>query len=164
MDSVRASGGNNSNRMLIASGYWTNIDKTTSDKFVMPKDSVEDKIMISVHYVDNAMYWTNKIGSEDWLEYSKSQCELLKKAFTDKGYTVFIGEVTAMYDESRFSANAKYTDSTECLEIMYNMMLDYGFIPVLWDVNNGFYSRTEYQIKSDSDRELIQKLSERFQN
>ncbi len=159
VDAVRSTGGNNKTRMLIASGYWTNIDLTTDARFHIPEDKVNDRIMVSVHYVDNAMYWTNNIGGQKWLDYSKAQCELLKKAFTDKGIHVFVGECTSIYDAERFASNAIYTDSTECLEIMYDMMLDYGFIPVLWDVNNNFYSRTKYEIKSESDKALIEKLS-----
>lgn len=159
VDAVRSTGGNNKTRMLIASGYWTNIDLTTDARFHIPEDKVNDRIMVSVHYVDNAMYWTNNIGGQKWLDYSKAQCELLKKAFTDKGIQVFVGECTSIYDTERFASNAIYTDSTECLEIMYDMMLDYGFIPVLWDVNNNFYSRTKYEIKSESDKALIEKLS-----
>lgn len=159
VDAVRSTGGNNKTRMIIASGYWTNIDLTTDARFHIPEDKVNDRIMVSVHYVDNAMYWTNNIGGQKWLDYSKAQCELLKKAFTDKGIQVFVGECTSIYDTERFASNAIYTDSTECLEIMYDMMLDYGFIPVLWDVNNNFYSRTKYEIKSESDKALIEKLS-----
>lgn len=162
VDAVRSTGGNNKTRMLIASGYWTNIDLTTDARFHIPEDKVNDRIMVSVHYVDNAMYWTNNIGGQKWLDYSKAQCELLKKAFTDKGIQVFVGECTSIYDAERFASNAIYTDSTECLEIMYDMMLDYGFIPVLWDVNNNFYSRTKYKIKSESDKALIEKLSKEF--
>lgn len=159
VDAVRKTGGNNKTRLLIASGYWTNIDLTTSDKFVMPKDSVKDKMMVSVHYVDNAMYWTNKIGNQEWLDYSKAQCELLKGAFTDKGIPVFVGECTSIYEAGRYAPNAMHKESTECLGIMYDMMLEYGFVPVLWDVNDNFYSRTDCRIKSDSDKALIEKLS-----
>lgn len=159
VDAVRATGGNNKTRLLIASGYWTNIDLTTDERFKMPTDSAENKLMVSVHYVDNAMYWTNRIGGQAWLDYSKEQCELLKKAFTDKGIPVFVGECTSIYEDERFAADATHTDSTECLSIMYDMMLDYGFVPILWDVNKNFYSRTEYRINSDSDRALIAELS-----
>ncbi|MGN0623866.1 MAG: glycoside hydrolase family 5 protein [Oscillospiraceae bacterium] len=160
VDAVRATGGKNAERVLIASGYWTNIDNTTSDKFVMPTDKVEDRLMVSVHYVDNAMYWTNKIGSQEWLDYIDSQCELLKKAFTDKNIPVFLGETTAGYPESNFSAAAEYTDSTECMEIVLRKLIDCGFVPVLWDVNDNYYSRTEFKIKSEADGELIHKLAD----
>ena len=160
VDAVRATGGNNSERVLIASGYWTNIDLTTSSQFVMPKDTVSDRLMVSVHYVDNNMYWSNQIGGQVWLDYIDSQCELLKKAFTDKGIPVFLGETTSIYPQSNFTSNPICKTSTECLEVVLNKLLDYGFVPVLWDVNDNFYLRTEYKIKSETDRELIKKISD----
>lgn len=39
VDSVRATGGNNANRLLIVSGYTTNIDKTTNKAFLIPADT-----------------------------------------------------------------------------------------------------------------------------
>ena len=161
VDAVRATGGNNSSRMLIASGYWTNIDLTTNQQFVMPKDTVEDRLMVSVHYVDNSMYWSKQIGGDTWLQYAESQCRLLKQAFTDKGIQVFVGECTSIYDEERYAKDAKHKESSECLQIMLEKIMDYGFVPVLWDVNNGFYSRTENKIKSDTDAAVIRELSGR---
>lgn len=160
VDTVRKTGGNNKNRMLIVSGYWTNIDLTTDSRFIIPEDATPDRIMVSVHYIDNAMYWTNKIGGKEWLDYSRAQCELLKKAFTDKGIQVFVGECTSIYSDDRYAADAVHNDSTECLGIMYDMMAEYGFIPVLWDVNNNFYSRVNNEIISESDRIFIKELKE----
>ena len=40
--------GNNSERVLIVSGYWTNIDNTTAPDFVMPEDTASDRLMVSV--------------------------------------------------------------------------------------------------------------------
>lgn len=162
VDAVRQSGGKNENRMLIASGYWTNIDKTTDSRYHMPTDTANDRLMVSVHYIDNAMYWTNQIGGKTWLDYSKAQCELLKKAFIDQGIPVFVGECTSFYEDARFDANAEYTNSSECLSIMMNMAVDYGFVPVLWDTNGGVYSRTEYKLKSDSDQAVITEISNKI--
>ncbi|MDE6745644.1 MAG: glycoside hydrolase family 5 protein [Oscillospiraceae bacterium] len=162
VDAVRSTGGNNKERVLIVSGYWTNIDNTTSPEFVMPADKVSDRLMVSVHYVDNAMYWTNKIGGDDWVNYTDSQIDLLNKAFTEKNIPVFMGETSSGYPVQRFEANAKYKDSTECVEMVLNKLIGSGFVPVIWDVNDGFYSRTQYRIKSDSDREMIRKISDRL--
>lgn len=159
VDAVRATGSNNAKRLLIASGYWTNIDNTTDEKFKMPTDTVENKLMVSVHYIDNAMYWTNKIGGQEWKDYAKSQCELLKAAFTDKGIPVFVGECTSIYDGERFLPDAEVKTSSEALDYILSMAKDYGFITVLWDVNDNFYSRTEYKIKSDTDAEVIKKIA-----
>ena len=43
---------------------------------------------------------------------------------------------------------------------MYDMMNEYGFIPVLWDVNQNFYSRIKCEIICESDRELIRSLKD----
>ncbi len=161
VDAVRATGGNNAERVLIVSGYWTNIDLTTSSEFIVPTDTVSDRLMVSVHYVDNAVYWSNKIGGQDWLNYIDSQCELLKKAFTDKGIPVFLGETTSIYPNSNFASDAMHTDSTECLEIVLNKLDGYGFVPVLWDTSNNFYDRVTSQIKRESDKNLIATLSEK---
>lgn len=160
VNAVRATGGNNANRLLIASGYWTNIDKTTSSQFKMPTDTVADRLMVSVHYVDNSMYWENKIGGDAWRRYSINQCELLKSAFTDKGIPVFVGETTASYPRSNFAKNADVTKSSDALDYMLRLITDYGFTPVLWDTNNGFYSRTNYKIKSADNETVIKTLSD----
>ena len=160
VDAVRATGGNNTERVLIVSGYWTNIDLTTAPEFIIPEDKTEDRLMVSVHYVDNAVYWSNKIGGQDWLDYIDSQCALLKSAFTDKGIPVFVGETTGLYPRSNFADDAIHTDSTECLEIVLNKLNEHGFVPVLWDTSNNFYSRTACMIKNEADREHISRLSE----
>lgn len=159
VDTVRASGGNNKTRLLIASGYWTNIDLTTTDSYKMPSDSAKDRLMVSVHYVDNAMYWTNQIGSKAWYDYSVAQCELLKKAFTDKGIPVFVGECTSIYGSDRFASDAYVTDTADALEIMMNMITDYGFVPVLWDVNNNFYYRSVQIFPNERNVEVIKEIS-----
>lgn len=163
VDAVRATGGNNAERMLVVSGYWTNIDLTSSDKFIMPNDSAEHRLMVSVHYIDNSMYWTNQIGGQSWLDYSRAQCELLKKRFTDNGIPVFVGETTSVYPRSNMAGDALYSTSSECLEVLLEMATDYGFVPVLWDTG-GAYSRTSCKMTSDSDAEVIHKIAEKIAN
>ncbi len=160
VDAVRSTGGNNAERILIASGYWTNIDLTTSSEFIVPKDTVENKLMVSVHYVDNSMYWENKIGGTEWVNYSVNQCELLKKAFTDKGIPVFVGETTSSYPRSNFARNATVKTSSEALDYMLRLITSYGFTPILWDTPNGFYNRSSCAIKSSTDANVISTLAE----
>ena len=164
VDAVRATGGNNAERVLIVSGYWTNIDNTTSPQFVMPKDTVSDRLMVSVHYVDNLMYWINQIGGQSWIDYTDGQIALLNRAFTEKNIPVFMGETSAGYPSSNFAQNAIYKDSAECVKIILEKLIDNGFVPVIWDINDNFYSRTEYRIKSDKNRAVIKELSEKLHN
>ena len=160
VDAVRATGGNNAKRVLIASGYWTNIDLTTSSDFKVPTDTAEDRLMVSVHYVDNAMYWTNQLGNDRWREYSINQCELLKEAFTEKGIPVFIGETTSSYPSNRLASNATVKKSSDMLDYMLRLITSYGFTPVLWDTPGGFYDRNNCAIKSSTDAKVISTLAE----
>lgn len=165
VDAVRSTGGNNSSRVLIVSGYNTNIDKTTDSRFKMPKDSAKDRLMISVHYADNSVYWSNQIGSQWWLDYTKQQCDLLKKAFTDKGIPVFMGECTSNYPTDRIASSTVVKGGSPAfLETILRTELDYGFVPVLWDTHSdsSFYSRTDCRIRDDSNREVIKKLIKEF--
>ena len=118
--------------------------------------------MVSVHYVDNAMYWSNRIGSEEWISYTDGQIELLNKAFTEKNIPVFMGETSSGYPKSNFDKNAVYTDSAECLKIILDKLTDNGFVPVIWDVSNGFYSRTECKIQMEDNRQVVKYISEKL--
>lgn len=162
VDAVRSTGGNNALRVLIVSGYWTNIDATTDARFQMPVDTVENRLMVSVHYVDNACYWMNTVGNGAWLDYCKSQCEALKNAFLNQGIPVFIGECTAIYSAEHFAYDAEMTESSECLQTVLDMIVDYGMIPVLWDTCDQFYSRTDCRIASERDGAVIEEVSERI--
>lgn len=161
VDTVRSTGGNNAERVLIASGYWTNIDMTTSDSFIMPTDTAEDRLMISVHYIDNACYWSNSVGNGQWQKYATAQCDELKAAFLDKGIPVFVGETTSIYEDDHIIAaeGTEYDNSQACLSYILNLAVDYGCIPVLWDVNNNFYSRTEYRIINGDDQAVISEIA-----
>ncbi len=164
VDAVRATGGNNEKRILIASGYWTNIDNTTKPDFKMPTDTVEDRLMVSVHYVDNGSYWSNQIGNKNWIDYSKSQLELLKNAFTEKNIPVFIGETTSIYSNEHFANNAIVKTTYEALDYMLRLIKSYGFVPVLWDTNDNFYSRTQYQIKLIYNKIVIDNLTKELKD
>ena len=159
VDAVRSTGGKNLKRMLIVSGYWTNVDKTTDPAFIMPKDTAKDRMMVSVHYVDNNAYWSNQIGSKFWQMYSLNQLNRLKTAFTKRGIPVFIGETTSIYGDELFDKNAIFKTTSEALDYLLRLIKGYGFIPVLWDVNDNFYSRTQCKIKSETDTEVIEKLA-----
>ena len=162
VDAVRASGGNNSERILIASGYNTNIDKTTSAGFKMPTDTVKDRLMVSVHYIDNNMYWSKQIGSEAWHDYTISQSELLKNRFTAEGIPVFVGETTAGYDGC-MAGNSAYGSSQDCIRELISIAVDeYGFVPAFWDTHHSdggaFYDRLECKISDSENAETVRKF------
>ena len=50
IDTVRKTGGNNGKRLLIVTGYSTDIEKTCNPAYKLPKDTVPGRLFISVHY------------------------------------------------------------------------------------------------------------------
>ncbi len=162
VDAVRATGGNNAERVLIVSGYWTNIDKTTSSEFKMPEDTVADRLMVSVHYVDNNMYWSNSIGNQRWLDYIDNQCDKLEAAFTSKGIPVFLGETTASYPSERFAWDAIHKDSAECVEIVLEELYDRGFIAAIWTCYDDWYDRVNCKMAEEDYAKVVEKLAKQL--
>lgn len=132
VDVVRATGGNNATRFLLIAGYSTDINQTCDDRFQMPKDTVDSKLMVSVHYYDPWSYCgaSSAVSATKWgkvsdYEYLDQQLEKMTK-FTEAGYGVVIGEYGALpcsdglkdntlaYHTAFLDACTKY-DLTNCL-------------------------------------------------
>lgn len=132
VDVVRATGGNNATRFLLIAGYSTDINQTCDDRFQMPKDTVDSKLMISVHYYDPWSYCgaSSAVSATKWgkvsdYEYMDQQLAKMTK-FTEAGYGVVIGEYGALpcsdglkdntlaYHTAFLDACTKY-DLTNCL-------------------------------------------------
>lgn len=157
VDTIRGSGGNNPKRFLLIAGYNTNIKATLDSRFEMPKDSVANKLLVSVHYYDP---WTYA-GSEElstWgseTEY-KSQNEVLAMMtkFTDQGIGVIIGEygVLPAKDGTIKENTAEYTKN-----ILDNSDL-YGYVPMLWDTSS-FFIRKDLKINDEGLAKLFKERS-----
>lgn len=132
VDVVRATGGNNAARFLLIAGYSTDINQTCDDRFQMPKDTADSKLMVSVHYYDPWSYCgaSSAVSATKWgkvsdYEYMDQQLAKMTK-FTEAGYGVVIGEYGALpcsdglkdntlaYHTAFLDACTKY-DLTNCL-------------------------------------------------
>lgn len=132
VDVVRATGGNNATRFLLIAGYSTDINQTCDDRFQMPKDTADSKLMVSVHYYDPWSYCgaSSAVSATKWgkvsdYEYMDQQLAKMTK-FTEAGYGVVIGEYGALpcsdglkdntlaYHTAFLDACTKY-DLTNCL-------------------------------------------------
>ncbi|MFR0870407.1 MAG: cellulase family glycosylhydrolase [Oscillospiraceae bacterium] len=47
---IRSLGGRNADRFLLIAGYNTDITKTCDDRFQMPEDTADSKLLLSRHY------------------------------------------------------------------------------------------------------------------
>ena len=149
---IRSLGGNNPDRFLLIAGYNTDITKTCDDRFQMPEDTAENKLLLSVHYytpwdycgTDGVTQW----GSPgDYDEMNNLFAKLSK--FSEQGYGVVIGEYAVMLKNGGIKQD---TDK------FYENLLDnsdlYDFCPVLWDCSN-FYKRITNTLADDTLAELF---------
>ncbi len=116
VDAVRGTGDDaNDDRCLIVPGYNTNIDITAygfdEGMFYMPTDTVDDRLILSVHYYDPYDFTLNENGTATWnidsntdgKPYMVSQ---LKK-IAEYGYPVYVGEYCAIF-KNNISEVAEY--------------------------------------------------------
>lgn len=141
IDTVRSSGGNNTERFLLIPGYNTDVDMTCDERFVMPVDTATDKLIVSVHYYTPWGYCGNSSLStwgtvKNYTEQNNYMSMLQK--FTDAGYGIIIGEyAVCLADDGSVKAN-----TCDFLDNFLDNCDAYGYCPMLWDCSSLFI-RTE---------------------
>lgn len=168
IDAVRATGGNNSSRILVVQGPSTDIEKTNQLMNSMPTDKVEDRLMAEVHYytpwnfcgLDQDADWgkmfyfwgkdyhstTNPERNATWGEEDMVEelFQLMKTKFVDKGIPVILGEYGVIKRSSLSGSDLELHIASRGYYYRYvtNAMIRYGLIPYYWDNghngNNGF--------------------------
>lgn len=149
VDVVRATGGNNATRFLLIAGYGTNIDQTCDDRFQMPKDTADSKLMVSVHYYDPWSYCgassaasATKWGTVSDYEYMDQQLAKMTK-FTEAGYGVVIGEYGAL------PCSDGLKDNTLAYHTAFlDACTKYNLTNCLWDCS-GLYKRVSQTFADD---------------
>lgn len=149
VDTVRATGGNNASRFLLIAGYSTNIDQTCDDRFQMPKDTVENKLLVSVHYYDPWSYCgaesavsATKWGTVSDYEYLDGQMKKMTK-FTEAGYGVVIGEYAVLPKQNT------YKDNTIAYHTFFlDACTKYDLTNCLWDCSD-FFKRSTLAFTND---------------
>ena len=154
VDTVRATGGNNSERYLLIPGFGTNIEQTCNSRFVMPKDTAEDKLLISVHCYSPWSYCgassaksATKWGTKDNLASLEREMRMMTK-FSAQGIGVIIGEYGVLP-----GSDGVLKENTLTYHRYFLDLCDYyDYVPVLWDCS-GFYIRKNLAF---SDAELAE--------
>lgn len=104
VDAVRAAGGENAGRILGIPAYCTNVD-ISLESFVMPDDTADDRLMMSVHCYDPYDYtlpaskseWghtadpSKKVAGDNEADLRKN-FEKLHTHYVSKGIPVYFGE------------------------------------------------------------------------
>ena len=155
VNTVRSSGGNNTYRHLLLSGYNTGIDETCDPLFEIPYDPV-NRLAVSVHYYTPSTFaileedadWGKAVstwGTDAEYKELTDNMDKLKKSFVDKGIPVIIGEYGCPIKNKDPESVRKFLSSV-CAEAYKREMC-----PVLWDTPEGHYDRSICKL---SDRQL----------
>lgn len=178
IDAVRATGGNNSSRVLVIQGPSTDIDKTYGWMNTMPVDSVSDRIMVEVHYYtpwnfcglekDESWgkmfyFWgqdyhsaTNTSRNATWGEESDAEklFQKMKTKFVDNGYPVLMGEYGVIKRIALTGEDSilHVASRNHFLNYITNSSVRHGLIPVYWD--NGWTGNNGFGIVNRSDNSI----------
>jgi endoglucanase len=160
VNAVRSTGGRNHYRFLLVQGFNTNIDHTINF-FVMPKDAIDNRLMVEVHYYDPYNFTINSNSTitqwgknatdpkktETWANetWANNQFNKMKTKFIDKGVAVILGEygVIARTNLGSPALNAEHAQYRKYyMEFITGSIVKHGLVPFYWDNggtgNNGF--------------------------
>lgn len=167
LDAVRATGGNNLDRVLVMSVPNTNIEIAAEGYYQMPKDVVADRLMVEAHFYSPynfnmmtedanwgkvAWYWgkDNHVEGSDrnstWGEedYVRDQMQLMKTHFVDKGYPTVLGEYCVCEDRSNIPGVDK--EKHQASQLLWNRVVtreakNAGCVPFFWETGGDINRR-----------------------
>ena len=164
VDTIRNSGGKNSDRLLLIAGVWRNPESTCSPDYGIPIDPM-NKFAICFNYYKPEEFclepddepWTykdyqgqiqiisplTKWGTREDYEYLINIFENIKNTFLEKGIPVIINEIGVLTEQKKEIKSIR-----EYLFTEFSMTLAYdGVVSCLWDTskktigNMNFYDR-----------------------
>jgi endoglucanase len=137
VDTVRGTPGHEDRYLLIA-GYWTDVDLSVDPLFKMPQDTVEDKLLLSIHYYTPSTFCIAEEPNNSWgfrstwgtaADYQElnRQFQKLVDTFVSKGIPVILGEYGVTKKNKDEESRIKWM--TAVTQISLNTSMN----PVLWD-------------------------------
>lgn len=99
VDTIRKSGGNNKYRMIMVPALAASPDAATTMDFIMPKDTVENRLAVSVHMYTPYNFAMASPGDIKFTDAHKKDLtrvfSKLNRRFVSKGIPVVVGEMGA---------------------------------------------------------------------
>lgn len=161
IDTVRHSGGNNANRLLIVTGYFTDIGKTTSAEYVLPTDPAPHRLFISVHYYTP---WRFAGMSDDtgWAKAqstwgSPSDVAELTRLFDSMREFCARNDIPAFIGEFGVTPTKETVSRVRWLSAVINAALSRKMVPVLWETG-GDISRSPPYSASPVLRQVLRSV------
>jgi endoglucanase len=163
IDTVRKSGGNNMERLLIVTGYWTDIGKTTNGEYVLPTDMVPHKLLISVHYY-TPWQFVGMTGNAGWRKMqptwgSPSDVAELNRLFDAMQEFCKHNDLPAFIGEFGVTEKKETDSRARWMSAVARAALSRKMVPVLWETG-GDISRLPPHSASPALRQVMQKLSD----
>ena len=132
VDTVRATGGNNATRYLMVSGYCASADGALFNCFKLPKDSVKNRLIVSVHAYTPYDFALNMNGMSEFTDAGKQNIAYFMKklynTYVSQGVPVIIGEMGAL-DKDNLANRVAWA------EYYVETAREYGMVCVWWDNN-----------------------------
>ena len=138
VDTIRASGGNNDKRILMINTYAASATPAAMNGLVLPDDTVENKLVVSVHFYEPYNFALNTNSNfNTWSRTNSSDTSAITSrvdraydTFVSKGIPVIIGEFGAM-NKNNEAVRAEWA------EFYVSYAREKG-IPCVWWDNGGF--------------------------
>lgn len=175
VDTVRATGGNNAKRHLIASGYNTDIAQTSDSRFQMPSDK-EGRVILSLHYYSPPQFCVAE-ANVDWCtpqttwgtadDYADLDSAMMKvyTNFISKGIPVIIGEYGVLTEQEN---NKDKASIRKYLSAVSEAALSYGMCTILWDAGSSgdmkYIDRNTVDFNDDEIEKIYADMSAKFKN
>lgn len=190
INAVRSTGGHNSHRVLVIQALETSIDKAVELMTYLPKDQIENKLMVEVHYYDPWQfagmtsdadwgkafyYWgqgnhsTDEVRNASWGEESSvdERFKKMKTAFVDRGIPVVLGEYGAIRRTDGLlsgDALAKHLKSrADYIRYVTKQAIANGLLPFYWDegsLGNHGFGFIDRKNKKVGDQQALDALME----
>jgi len=152
VNAVRGTAGNE-NRFLLIAGYWTDINQSCDPLFQMPNDTIENRLILSVHYYDpstfciadspdNSWGFRNDWGTERDHAELTGQFNKLRVNFLEKGIPVIMGEYGVTLRNKVEEGRIRWMTSVT------QTCLNYGICPVLWETGGEVSRRPPYNMSA----------------
>lgn len=149
VDTVRTSGKKNATRCLIVNTYCGGANKDVLKHFVLPEDTVADKLIVEAH-IYQPYYFTSEISPDvtDWANGKptlESYIYNMYENFVKKGTPVIIGEFGAV-DKDNLKPRMSW------LRFFVDTCCKYGIKCFWWDNGNA----SEYEIFDRTTLEITE--------
>ena len=148
IDTVRKTGGHNAERLLIVTGYATDITKTTSADYVLPKDTLPHRLLISVHYY-TPWQFAGMTKDESWGKMqltwgSAADVAELNRLFDAMQEFCKRNDLPAFIGEFGVTDKKETASRVRWMSAVREAALSRHMIPVLWDTGGDISRKPPY--------------------